>query len=478
MFALILLNIFTSQAANNAFDIGLSKNVVAVYRNKLLNYLDNDIVNRPLGKDQPFKFFEGAFQINFNLLEPQVQSISYNTTTTGFTLTPPNIILVNLTRINSVIVFNWNYKTAIGADYGTGKIYISNADFKSKVELVALPAGTLNLSVSDISLTLNDYNLELFGHRDTTQIRNVLNLFKKEIEYEIVSLAVSFIVNNVTKPTNENLSQSSMTAGISESIGFYYGLAANPIVSANSIQFNAKGVFVNPSSPNYSPSITGQNSVPDFKASSYNVQIYASDYTLNTLTNVFYLEGYFQGVINSSNTRLPLTTSTLNYIIPGIEETFTPNQPCKIVCNAQSYPSNVITAPDLLNKYGLIFTTFPAQCTVSVTSVNQVAIVLNISVQANSSLTIDDWYLAGNITILKVTSLTVAKTYITGGTVNTEGMMDFLNLVANLTIPFFNERFLNGGLKLPALPGIDLSNSELILNDHYLSIISNPIFTN
>lgn len=477
MLAFILLNLFSCHAVNNAFDIGLSKSVLSVYKAKLLKYLDNDIVNRPLGNDSHWKFFEGAFRINFYLIEPEIQSLLYNSTTTGFTLTPPNVIFVDLNQLTSVLVFNWKYKTAIGSDYGTGKIYISNSNFKAKVELVALPAGTLNLSISDLSLTINNYNLELFGHKDTTQIRNVLNLFKKEIEYEIVSLALNFIVMNVTEPTNENLSDFSMTAGISDNVAFYYGLTANPMVTANSIQFNAKGVFVNPSSPNYSPQVTGQNLVPDFKVSSYNVQIYASDYTLNTLTNVMYTEGYFQSVINSSNTKLPLTTSTLNYILPGIEETFTPNQPCKIVCNANSYPSNAITAPDLSNKYGLIFTTFPGVCTVTVTSVNQVAIILDIFVQANSSLTINDWNLAGNITILKVTSISVAKTYISDGTVNTQGMMDFLNLVANLTIPFFNERFLNGGFKLPTLPGIDLSSSELILNDHYLSIISNPIFT-
>ena len=72
-------------------------------------------------------------------------------------------------------------------------------------------------------MTLSDYKLELVGRKDTTQIRNILNLFKKEIQYEIIYLTVNFILNNVTIPTNNYLAQSNMTAGISDNLAFYYG---------------------------------------------------------------------------------------------------------------------------------------------------------------------------------------------------------------------------------------------------------------
>lgn len=477
MLILTLLNLYSSYAASNAFDIGASGDVLSVYKDKVVLYLQQNILNRPLVPNAAFTKFEGAFRVDFAFEEPEVYYVNIDDISAGFSLQSPNIIAVNIEDLNAEIRFYWTYSTAISSDNGEGYLNILDSTFTSTVELEALTNGTIQLKTSKDSYVINNFNLQLFGGKDTSAITNVINLFRNEIKSTIEQVAENYFTAGIINPSNTKLSSLSMQIPLTSNIAFYYALTADPIVTPNSLQVNIQGIFINPNKPDYNPSVGGLKSVPDYKSSSLPIQTYVSEYSLNTLTNVMYSEGYFTSVIDSTTTGMTITTTTLNYILPGIEATFTANQPCAIICDAQDYPSNVIIAPSFLYKNGLIFTTFPGVCTIKVTSIDQVAVVLDISAQANTTLSLDDWVLTGNLTILKVTDISIQQDNINGDAINTQGLMDFLNLVANLTVPFFNQRVLNSGLPLPLIPTMDLSNSELNLYDHYLSILSNPIFT-
>lgn len=478
MLILTLLNLYSSYAASNAFDVGVSGSVLSVYKERIILYLQQNILNRPLVPNAAFTRFEGAFKVDFAFQEPEVYYINIEDISAGFSLQSPNIISINIQNLNANIRFYWEYSTAISNDQGEGLLNIVDSTFTSIIQLEASTNGTLHLNTTKSSYVINNLNLDLFGGKDTSTLTTIITLFNKEIKSTIEQVAGNYFIKDIIDPTNAELSNFSMQAPLTSNLAFYYGLTANPIVTSSSVQLNVKGIFINPNDPDYSPNVGGLQTIPDFKSSSLPIQTYVSEYSLNTLTNVMYTEGYFTSIIDSTTTGMTITTTTLNYILPGIESTFTANQPCAIICDAKDYPSNVIISPSFMYKKGLIFTTFPGVCTVKVTSINQVAIILDISAQANTTLSLDSWMLTGNLTILKVTDISVQKDNINNDQVNTQGLMDFLNLVANLTVPFFNQRVLNSGLTLPTIPTLDLSDSELNLYDHYFSILSNPIFTN
>lgn len=478
MLVLALLNFYSFAYSVNVMDFCMSSRILEVYKKKILTDFRSQIIGFPLFDKRKYSYFEGAFKIDFTVVEPVVASISVNDDETGLSLSSPNLILLNVKSLSSYIKFNWKYASKITVDSGEGYMDIYDSTFQAKVAMNAMTNGTLQLKSSDVSYVITKFDMKIYGGQEANSLIMVLNLFTGVIEQTIQKLVASYFSDLLIEGVNKNLKSYSLLAPISDTLWFNYGLNGNPVANLNSLQMNIKGAFIDPQYKNLTTNLDGQVTVPDFKSTSTPVQIYTSAYTLNTLTNIMYNQSYFAKIINSQNSHLNITTSTLNYILPGIEDAFTADQPCAIYCNAITYPRSLINAPNFVFTSGWINSIFRAECKVEVTSINQLAISLDVLIEANSTLQLSNWVLSGNMALLTVADITVAENKIPNGTVNTEGMEDFLNLLANLTLPFFNQRVLNPGFKLPTVSGIDLEDSEINLYDQYFSILSNPIFTN
>ena len=478
MLVLALLNFYSFAYSVNVMDFCMSSRILEVYKKKILSDFRSQIIGFPLFDKREYSYFKGAFKIDFTVVEPVVDRITVNDDETGLYFSSPNLIMLDVKSLSSYIKFNWKYASMITRDLGQGYMDIYDSTFSAKIAMVALSNGTLQLQASDASYVINKFDMKIYGGQEANSLIMVLNLFTGVIKQSIQNLVATYFNDLLIEEVNKNLRSYSLLAPVTENFWFNYGLNGNPIANLNSIQMNIKGAFVDPKY-NFIPSnLDGQITVPDFKSTSTPVQIYTSAFTLNTLTNVMFNQSYFAKIIDSENSHLDISTTTLNFILPGIEDAFTADQPCAIICNAITYPRSVINAPNFAFTSGWINSLFRAECNVKVTSVDQLAISLDVQLEANSTLQLSNWVLSGNMALLTVTDIMVAKSNIPGGTVNTQGMEDFLNLLANLTLPFFNQRVLNPGFNLPKVSGIDLEDSEINLYNQYFSILSNPIFTN
>lgn len=476
---IFILALYSASASIAGISLGFSESSINNYKNSSFPYYLQELPQKALFGYKVFSVAEGVLKVNVNISEPRITYITLNMPLTELNFTTNNDILVTANSLTLTVVFNWNYYSLLGKDHGQGFAYISNSNLVV-LSTVANNNGSPYITAKNVDYVIQSSKLSFTGTYGSQKILNTLSeLFSSRIQTEIESSIEAYITSTYVTDINTYIKSHNEAVHFSNGLSISYALTSNPVLNDTYIEAQVSGVVYVTSSPNLNPPVTGNSNLPNYIPTSSQIQVSISEYTFNTLSYSMYSQGTFKKAITSasipSNSSIQLDTTSLDYILPGIKATYGPNLACNLYCDASIPPTVTIVGPTISKPNGDVLVNFTGECQVFVVAANQNAISFDVNLQLNTSIYVSQWVLEGQIEIIKVASIQVAQSNI-GNNVNVDGMMNFLNLVANFTIPAIDEQLFGNGIPLPNLKYATMTNSTISIQSGYLYVLSTPSF--
>lgn len=476
--SLILLTFYEVYSITTGLQVGLTEQIVNDFKNSSLPYMLNKLTTVALFKSQQFTVADGVLKVTIDITEPRVTYVNADTKLTGVDFIGQDQFLLTINSLDMYIKFYWKYSSMLGKDSGTGFITIQKSSLNSTISL-SDQNGALFFNITKLKFTVSNFQLRFSGGQSARVMNQLAVLFQDNLNKEIVIAVENLINGQVINSINSQLAAGGSVVSLNKAIEFSYNLTSNPAMTSSVLTINLAGVFMAKSKPEINPPVAGRTTDLTFDPTQSQIQSVFSEYSFNTLTYAMYASGYFDTTIDSSN--LPanysylLTTNSLNSLLPGISHVYGNNEPCKIMCGATQAPTSVINGVTPSMPNGFVTSNFQSYCKVIVISADQTAITLNATMTMSSVVYVNNWMLGGTVEYAKISYLEQTQSNI-GTQTDLTGMMNFINLIINATLPIIEENMIGNGIPLPNLEHIQMTNSNAVAEDGYYMILSTPVF--
>eukprot|EP01102_Stenamoeba_stenopodia_P004243 TRINITY_DN1454_c0_g1_i1.p1 TRINITY_DN1454_c0_g1~~TRINITY_DN1454_c0_g1_i1.p1 ORF type:complete len:510 (+),score=136.03 TRINITY_DN1454_c0_g1_i1:67-1596(+) len=416
--------------------------------------------------------------------ENQEGPIDVHWTLTDITLANPTVGALGVAFVapangevaveNAAIVVNaaWSYYFWTGwknSDHGTVQLTFSSVDVGIEVQASDVGGKGYITLVTD-GLDLGDCSISLSGGASW-----LYDLFKSVIVDEIkngASQAFNSGVPQAIAEANTKLQAQPMYKDEAEAgVGLNYMLTEQPAVTtAGYLTVSTMSAFypisVGPSAqPPFEPSVT----LP-YIFNSQDIQVFLSDYTINSIGWALFEEGKLNYTIKPSD--LPaadqkyLNTSEYKLLLSRLYRDF-PNMEINLKVECETWPDIKISGSDGISFY------LPVPIAWEVVQPNGTlaeAFVIGVDVysQVTGYFNTSTNTIQGSLGDLSI-NITLVSSNI--GTFSVGLISSIVNIAIKSTIiPKIND-ILQKGYPLPALPdGVTLQNPTLVVNDGYVSV--------
>ena len=480
--ALIILTISTVHAQIPGIKLGFTDSLLTEFKNSYLPYLQSHLTTNSLFKVQYLSVGEGVLKINLNITNPTIVQLNINIPDSGIFITTANQIEFSILSLTGYINFGFGYDTLLSPSAsGNGFVDIYNSNLIIQASLIN-KNGDIFVSVSNIDYSITQFSLKFSSSGDASFLNKLSSLFSQKTKSLLENSIEYLIMQNINSLNNYFVANDEMI-NYKHNVSLSYALVSNPLLNSNYVEFDFNGVFVSKNAPNYSPAVEGNTILPNFVANAAQIQVSISEYTLNTLAYVLYNNGVFNFSIDSTtlpkNSLIKMNTYSLNYLIPGLASTYGPmNHPCSLNCQAVNYPNIFVVGPNNQSS-GVIVLNYQASCNLNVTGFYEPAFTFELYAEMGSTVSIDQWVLNGELQILKIQNITVLQNNV-NSTIpfNVNGLINFLNLIANITFPTISQEIFGNGVPLPDdYTYVSLINSSVSIEQGYFYILSSPVFS-
>ena len=385
---------------------------------------------------------------------------------------PDHEFAVKINGITAKANFQYHYDVdSIESGGGSGDIDISDTNADAVVE-VTESKGKPVVAIESSNVTLGKLDIK-FGNDPLGYIANFLiSLFKQKLTGTLEQEINKAIKNSGQKAIDKALS----TLPIYISFGGIplavdYSLPSDPLVRSDYVQASAAGIFLDTDHPNYSPPVSPPVDLPGFDANGKQIQVMLTDYTLNTGLYACYKVGIINYNITSSviPSKYPvhLDTTSLSIPIPGLEKKYGAGKPCNLWCYASEQPSIKSTSGEIQGN-------IEVNCEVQVEGVYKVATFGN-SIDFSASAVLKDWVVSGSLKKAEIQSIKVVDNPI-GSNIDAKALKNFFDLILKVVVPILDVIVLDQGIPLPKIKQVDLSNSEVTIQEGYLFIEATPVW--
>lgn len=253
-----------------------------------------------------------------------------------------------------------------------------------------------------------------------------------------------------------------------------YSLLSTPLITNNYLVINSNGAIINVNIPDSKVPLPLPTNLPNLDSNGKKIQVFFSDYSINTALRAAYLTGLLKVHIKSEmvppSSPLKLNTSSLDMVISGLANLYGKNVPVDVDCVVNDRPIVQITDKSINTDLHL-------QCSLNVRvqeDVHDEAVKFNTIVSvAGYANVLQQGKVAAQIQSLQMKNSDIVETKIEGA--NIKNLEILVNLAGKILIPVINSSMLNNiTIPLPTIEGITFEESEASLQNGYIEININP----
>lgn len=408
-------------------------------------------------------------QIKYNIdnLTPNTIHVQFN---------DPNIIKITTDSIQAQGSFHAEIESGILFDNEDVDIVIT--DLTTEFELIFVKnetSGKIYPNLRFITFEiLFDFDFNLIG--PASQFIEIIKpvikgLIKNTIIDQIKIIAVTEIKNLfLNLPEFINLNEK-------EGFAINYLLLSELLIKNNSLLYNSYGTLVNFNIPEtLNPPFEIPTNLPEFDEKGKQMQIYVSDYSINSIVYTLFKSNLLNYIIEPDfvpeSFPVQLDTTSLSYILSGIDEVYGKGKKCQLKLN-------VFQQPFLKFNENNTLLILPTEIIVNVI-LNDENITQAILIRTNftfefSFTLIEQGKISENINTLKLFATEIIESNLPKASaivIETE-----FNLLTFVLTPILNNFILNNfSITFPTIEGISFNDSTLFQNEHYIAINVNLQF--
>ncbi|KAI6654702.1 hypothetical protein LOD99_2581 [Oopsacas minuta] len=353
---------------------------------------------------------------------------------------------------------------------GSIEVDISDGDLSQTILAKRDENGHPILQSDGCAIHVSGVNLEFTGWLD-----GILNLISGILD----DLVEDYLDNNgcsrlssvIEDDLNPLIQTFQTEANIEEFIEIDYSLVDNPLFTDLELQVDLKGEFVSVKQYSVEPPFSAPP-IPELTEFSRMAYLMVSTYTANTAAFAYQEEEFLHINIAPdtlpAKVDIPITTVLFQDLIPAFYNKY-PDMNLTLNMYATKPPILKVTPGEArLQGSGIIeFAVYDANCD------NAIVHAFSLEVDGSTEVEVGLKQVAGATNVTgKIESLDLEVSILDTevGTINATKITDLIRLLGNsLIIPLVNS-FAGVGWPIPAIDGIELEDTELILRNDYILI--------
>mmetsp|Transcript_16648 Transcript_16648/g.29948 ORF Transcript_16648/g.29948 Transcript_16648/m.29948 type:complete len:475 (-) Transcript_16648:33-1457(-) len=465
---LALLTTVCVSAIPTGMTIGIGINAVNNFKNVALPVILEDIGVIPIGEIQVDNDRKGYLHATVTISNLVLGEISVDAENSEVNFMSPNSIDVNVTDIQGAAHFSWSYSTVLSSERGSGRLSLKDTIGTIAVDLYETDM-LLNITVTSVEVDIGDIEVQFSGNLQADKVNMILGAVKNkllEVIEEQLNENLKFVTQSFLNDFIQYTSPPIISFGEDDALALNYSLSADPYVTSSDLSLYFLGQIVDAKNPT-DYTIEEPVLMPSFNTTGRQVQIQLSQYSINSGLFAAVNAGLIYFVVTNSDLGSNvLNTNFLDTLLPGIKAKYGANQECELQCTVAQYPSVKLLDDNVEG-------TLTLDCGIYVISAREDALELGIATIFAATFDLKDWTIQITIQNIEVTSVTVISSSLSS-TINVTQLKIFLNGALKLLLPTLGESLFGSGISLPELYGVDLRDSDLIIEEGYLYVEATP----
>ena len=453
-------------------EAGLSQATFDNFKNAMLPSLLAELSTVSL-PDYSQVLGSGFFKVSVHVTKVHGTGFNLDIANTGVTLVGPSSATIQASGLTGQMTFTWAYESPLGGDSGEGAVQIQDTSMSATL-VMGQTNGVPHMTVSAMNFKISDISITISNSPIANVANWLLSVLKDNFISDLTAALNQYGPTALTGIIGEVLGKYSTQAHITETLAINYQLTQNPVVVSSSfVQLSVMGQFIDLTHPDQIMLVGPPPPLPGFNSASKEIQLYVTDYTLNTGLYAGMTSGAFTGEITQQTPGIGamLTTTILDTTFPGLVTKYGPDLPCSFSCAAVApAPYFVLTQ----GNPGSITGNIVMECDLLVQ--NSRAVSLSITTDFNTEASLEKWVLNLTLTNSEVAGVQVIYCQLDQEP-SGQDLTDFLNVLVQGVLPSAFLSIFGQGITLPTYQGVDLSDATLTIEDGYLSIQATPVFT-
>ena len=343
VFVTILLLQSSNQIVKSGINLGFKNGFFQTLSSELvqsiLQVLSHiSIVNYTSLKDM------GLLNFTLHIDYANVTKVAIDNSTT---LAINNSIIFRIIGFTIQFVSKLNFSTIPILFFGNGSAYISIDKVGTDIEFLILTDENKNLHVnfSQINFTISDdqIDIKINGTNDIFTASQLAYDILKPIIINLLKAPLQDSVrNSISSAVDKAISSLNHTVHISENALFDFGLLDNCSINKDRFMLYVNGTgYANQTHGkkpiNYNP----PNNLPDMKPEGKTVQLYLSNYSINTISQSLFLSDIFNFNISkpyNKSSKMNLDTTLIGIFVPEIPAYYGKGKSINILVNLLQTP--------------------------------------------------------------------------------------------------------------------------------------------
>lgn len=468
----LALCVLAGATVPTGIEAGLSQTTFDNFKNAMLPPLLAELSTVSL-PDYSQVLGNGFFKVSVYVTKVHGTNFNLDVANTGVTLVGPNSATIQASGLTGQMTFTCAYESPLGGDSGEGAVQIQDTSMSATLVL-GQTNGVPHMTVSEMNFKISDISITISNSPIANVANWLLSVLKDNFISDLTAALNQYGPATLTGVIGEVLGEYSTQAQITETLAINYQLTQDPVVMSSSyVQLSVMGQFIDLTHPDQTMLVNPPPVLPGFNPASKEIQLYVTDYTLNTGLYAGMTSGAFTGEITQQTPGIGamLTTSILDTTFPGLVAMYGSDEPCSFSCAAVApAPYFVLSA----GTPGSIIGNIVMECDLLVQDAR--AVSLSITTTFSTEASLENWMLNLTLTNSEVASVQVIYCQLEQEP-SGQDLTDFLNILVQGVLPSAFLSVFGQGIALPTYPGVDLSDATLTIQDGYLSIQATPTFT-
>ncbi|CAG9324727.1 unnamed protein product [Blepharisma stoltei] len=470
---LVLFSIQLSLSLPSGLSLVFSEKAINGFKALWLKEILSELHNLEI-PSQCFKTGKGILTTKWDLYDFSLTNIQFDINSTQINIIDTDHVVVDIEDFLCEIFFKWNSTSELDEDSGSASISLQKTIIMSKSTLYA-SNGHLGITINELELKIGNFDVEVYDSKNA----KIVNWLTHNINAKIKSILEKEISKNIKHTVeyviNIQLSQFPTLIEVPHTpFSFSVALPYGPYINSGFMKIDILGIFVAKNEPNLFPQIPLPVDLLRNQENELDVQLFISDYTINSALYSMYSIDMFDLTITQKDlpSWIKLTTSFLDEILPGIESAYGPKLPCEVNCAAKKTPLLNTHEYSQGNILGLVSGSALIQCSVEVVDHGK-AIEIESTLNSKISVILADGVLKGEIMELRVENMNVTESKLSSE-IDTDGLSENLNNLIEISIPEINDSVFGKGFKLSYLEAFNIVESKMTVKTGYFHIQLEP----
>ena len=460
---LLSLNLISSNEGAGA-KVAINDNTT----NSILKYFApriNAIITNVKIDDQKIKVWLTEINFGISNFSPDLVNVTFN---------EPDIINIKVNGIKGWGKFKGKFKWSFISNSERVNFDLKDLSVDADLKLTSKIVNGKILPNSTITKLIVNYDYDFKFHGS---LAGILNLVKKPIKKAINKNLDKIIVEQSQAGLKIGLDLIPIYIPINDKKGYAldYSLISTPKVQKKYLLFNSYASFINIKIPDTeSKKFPLPENVPDYNINGKQIQVYVSDFVINTALYTFYKTGDLSYLIKPEMLpeQLPikLDTTYLNTIFWGMSDIYGKGKECEMSISVYSNPK-----VELNDKFAHFY--LPSNISINVRgNYSSPAILFTTDIHLEVDFQIlETIIITGYINEMKINNTKVLETKVP--LVTSELIDGEFYVVFGILKPFLNA-FIRNNLTfpVPSVEGIKFTDMTIQRFENYVAVNYNMIF--